>query len=491
MSLTHKSRETNFAARILERLTPHSALIDAASGNAALGDELRARVAGFAAQFLAAGLRSGDRLVIGCSLTIDAALAYFGAILAGIVPVTVDERMLASSGVALCVKAKASAIWMGSEVRFDSVLDNAIAVLRGPAAPVSPRSIVAAPVVEEDLAVLVPTSGSTGVPRLVMVTHGNLIANTEAIIRSQRLGHDERAMLVLPFSYCFGASVLHTHLYQGGSVAFDSRFMFPDRVLRAIETYSCTTFAGVPTVYHILLRRSNLRSIRFPKLRRCLQAGGALGPREIREMCQTLPEAEFFVMYGQTEATSRISCFATRHNQDHLGTVGRPLDNLELCISDEHGRKLPAGRTGEIRVRGPSVCAGYFDDADAGAHRFASGWLLTGDLGSLDDQGYLTIEGRAGDFLKIRGVRVSLGEIESAVSSVGGVFECAATSQYHPEAGEALALFIVPEKEADGLVEKVRKALPPHWTCASVSIVTDLPRTTNGKVARAQLRSIA
>lgn len=128
--------------------------------------------------------------------------------------------------------------------------------------------------VASDLAVLMATSGSTGALRFVMVSHGNLIANTEAIIRSQRLASDERAMLILPVSYVFGASVMHTHLYHGGGVVFDRRFMFPDKVLQAIAQFNCTTFAGVPTVYNVLLRRSNIRRISMPSLRRFLQAGG-------------------------------------------------------------------------------------------------------------------------------------------------------------------------------------------------------------------------
>ena len=118
------------------------------------------------------------------------------------------------------------------------------------------------------------TSGSIGIPRFVMLSHGNLIANTEAIIRSQQLASDERAMLILPVSYSFGASVMHTHLYQGGEVVYDRRFMFPDKVLHAIAQFGCTTFAGVPTVYNVLLRRSQIRQIAMPGLRHFLQAGG-------------------------------------------------------------------------------------------------------------------------------------------------------------------------------------------------------------------------
>lgn len=162
-----------------------------------------------------------------------------------------------------------------------------------------------APRQENDLAVLFATSGSSEAPRFVIVSHGNLVANTEAIIRSQHLEDDERAMLILPISYCYGASVLQTHLYQVGSVVFDHRFMFPDKVLHSINHYACTTFAGVPTVYNILLRRSNLRTIPMPQLRRFLQAGGPLASDQIQEMRAIVPNAKFYVMYGQTEATAR------------------------------------------------------------------------------------------------------------------------------------------------------------------------------------------
>jgi acyl-CoA synthetase (AMP-forming)/AMP-acid ligase II len=335
-----------------------------------------------------------------------------------------------------------------------------------------------------------PTSGSTGTPRLVMVSHGNLRANTEAIIRSQRLGTDERAMLIMPVNYCFGASVIHTHLYQGGGVVFDSRFMFPDKVLRSIDIYGCTTFAGVPTVYNVLLRRSNLRSIPLPSLRRFLQAGGALAPESIREMRKIVPTAEFFVMYGQTEATARISCLPFERLSEKLGSVGLPLDNLAVRIVDDEGRELPEGQTGENQVRGPSVCSGYFDDPEATARKFVDGWLKTGDFACRDHEGYLWIKGRTGEFIQMRGIRVSFAEVEAKVAATPGVDECAAAAVPHPEAGEALALFIV-SANGEGVVERIRQAIPPQWTCASIKVVAELPKTANGKIARPQLRTMA
>ena len=351
----------------------------------------------------------------------------------------------------------------------------------------SAESTPAAPRQENDLAVLFATSGSSEAPRFVMVSHGNLIANTEAIIRSQQLESDDRAMLILPISYCFGASVLHSHLYQGGSVAFDHRFMFPDKVLHSIGSCGCTSFAGVPTVYNILLRRSNLRSIAMPKLRRLLQAGGPLALEQIQEMRAIVPNAKFYVMYGQTEATARISCLDPAMLDRKLGSVGQPLDNLEVRICDCDGRELPAGQIGEVTVRGQSVALGYLNEPEAERRIFKDGWLYTGDLGRLDVDGYLWIEGRKSAFLKMRGVRINFAEVEARVAAVPGVYECAAAAVAHPEAGEALVLYIVPQANEDSLAERVRRSLPIHWTCDSVRIVSEIPKTDNGKIAREAL----
>jgi acyl-CoA synthetase (AMP-forming)/AMP-acid ligase II len=323
-----------------------------------------------------------------------------------------------------------------------------------------------------------------------MVSHGNLIANTEAIIRSQRLANDERAMMILPVSYCFGASLLHTHLYQGGGVVFDRRFMFPDKVLQSVAQFACTTFAGVPTVYNVLLRRSNIRRIAMPSLRRFLQAGGGLAPQKVREMRAAFPLIEFYVMYGQTEATARISCMEPERWEEKPGSVGRPLDNLVVRIVDEQGNDLPAGQVGELWVKGPSICSGYLNDPEEKRGVFCEGWLRTGDLARQDEEGYLWIEGRKGAFLKMRGIRVSFAEAEDKVTAIPGIYECAALAVDHPEAGEALVLFIVPDNGARIEVEEVRRHLPAHWALDSIRLISELPKTSAGKIARSSLAEL-
>jgi acyl-CoA synthetase (AMP-forming)/AMP-acid ligase II len=485
----HISSEWNFAGRLVERQGKNSDLIDAATGQIFPATDVPSLIVGFSVKFLSIGLRPGDRVLISCGLNPASTLAYLGAMYAGCVPVLVDERTLAS-GDLVFAKARAKAAWTAAGIRWDWARKNGFPQIEGTFDPRPVHLFPPSPCAENDLAALMPTSGSTGVPRLVMVSHGNLIANTEAIIRSQSLRTDEKAMLIMPVSYCFGASIMHTHLYQGGGVVFDSRFMFPDKVLHAINQYSCTTFAGVPTVYNILRRRSHLRSIALPGLRRFLQAGGALAPESIQELRKIVPTADFHVMYGQTEATSRISCLPPDRLDEKLGSAGVPLDNLTVRVADDKGQEVPNGQTGEIQVRGPSVCGGYLDDPEATQHKFKHGWLKTEDLGSRDEEGYLWIKGRAAEFIKIRGVRVSFAEVEAKVVAIPGVYECAAAGVQHPEAGEALALFVVGDNGTHALAERVRHALPPQWTCNSVKVVAELPRTTNGKIARSQLPSL-
>lgn len=464
-------------------------MIDAATGVTIRSEDLRRLIAAYGASLRSAGLREGDRVLIGCSLSPSSTLVYLGAMYAGLVAVPVEDRTLSATAAMLLAATGAKAVWTEGGLGEGGSDKGSILYLHGDLAKDAPMTMMMAPAarVDSDLAGLMATSGSTGAPRFVMVTHGNLIANTEAIIRSQQLASDERAMLVLPLSYCFGASLMQSHLYQGGGVVFDRRFMFPDKVLQATAQFGCTTFAGVPTVYNVLLRRSSLRKIAMPCLRRFLQAGGGLASQRIDEMRAAFPTAKFYVMYGQTEATARISCMEPERWEEKPGSVGRPLDNLMVRIVDEEGNDLPAGEIGELLVKGLSICSGYLNDPEETRRVFSDGWLRTRDLARQDEQGYLWIEGRKAAFLKMRGVRVSFPEAEARVTSIPGVYECVARASDHPEAGEALVLFIVPDPGVRIGLEEVRRHLPAHWAIDSIRLVSELPKTSAGKVALSSL----
>jgi acyl-CoA synthetase (AMP-forming)/AMP-acid ligase II len=480
--------EGNFAGCLAGRLGRHSYLIDSATGLTIEPAEVPGLVAGYGAAFHAAGLRPADRVLLASPLSPLSCLAYLGAMYAGLVVAPVEERSLAASGKSLIEATGAKAIWTEQKAVFEWLHQMpALISLHGDLTGGKPQPMKPVPRRDSDLAALMATSGSTGVPRFVMVTHGNLRANTEAIARSQGLREDERAMLILPISYCFGASVMHSHLYQGGGIVFDRRFMFPDKVLQAMAQYGCTTFAGVPTAYNVLAERSKIRGMSLPSLRRMLQAGGALARPVMEEIRRAVPNAQFYVMYGQTEATARISCLEPSRLDDKAGSAGKPLDNLIVRIVNEQGEELQTGQTGEIWVKGPSVCAGYLNDLAEAELVFRDGWLRTRDVGCLDAEGFLWVQGRLGAFVKMRGLRVSFAEVETKVASIPGVMECAAQAVPHPEAGEALVLLMVPRAGAQPVWEEMRRHLPAHWMFDSVRFVTELPKTANGKLARRAL----
>jgi acyl-CoA synthetase (AMP-forming)/AMP-acid ligase II len=473
---------------LVNRLGPSSYLIDAATNRTIEPRDLPRLIAAAGASLRSAGLNAGDRVLIGCSLSPASTLVYLGAMYAGLIAVPVEDRVVSATAATLIKATGAKAVWTEAGFHAEGIDTGSTLFLKGDLAKDAPKDMMPPAVCSTtDLAALMSTSGSTGIPRFVMVTHGNLIANTEAIVRSQQLAADERAMLILPVSYCFGASVMQSHLYQGGGVVFDRRFMFPDKVLQSVARFDCTTLAGVPTVYNVLLRRSSIRQIAMPSLRRFLQAGGALAPEKVDEMRAAFPAAKFYVMYGQTEATARISCLEPERWVQKRGSVGRPLNNLRVRIVDEGGTELAAMQVGDLLVQGPSVCSGYWNDREETRRVFSEGWLRTGDLARRDEDGYLWIEGRQGAFLKMRGVRVSFSEVEAKVAAIPGVYECAARATDHPEAGEALVLFIVADSGATIGVEEIHRHVPAHWAIDSVRLVSELPKTAGGKIALSSL----
>ena len=181
-----------------------------------------------------------------------------------------------------------------------------------------------------------------------MVSHGNILANTESIINCLDLTGNDRIMTVLPFHYCFGTSLLHTHLRVGGSLVVDSRFLYPEVILQRMVDAGCTGFAGVPSHFQILLRNSSLRKKTFPCLRYVQQAGGALASAFIRDLREALPETKIFIMYGQTEATAR-SYLPPEYLEDKIGSIGRGIPGVKLTVVDAAGQEVRPGETGTCR----------------------------------------------------------------------------------------------------------------------------------------------
>lgn len=347
---------------------------------------------------------------------------------------------------------------------------------------------------EDDLAALMFTSGSTGRPRGVMITHRNIIANTDSIIEYLRLTGEDRIMAVLPFHYCFGASLLHTHLRVGGTVVVDQRFLYPEVILQRMIECRCTGFAGVPSHFQILLRNSSLRNKNFPDLRYVQQAGGCLAPNFIQELREALPNAEVFVMYGQTEATARLSYLPPSKLDSKLGSIGRGIPGVRLEVLGENGKPVRPGEVGEIAAWGANVAKGYWRDAGESAKTFSDGYLRTGDLATVDEDGFVFIVDRAKDFLKCGGERVSCRFLEEQILAFEDVVEAAVVGIPDDVLGESVKAFIVPRGGSpEGVEERLlrfcRSRLSPTQVPKQIVTMRALPKNSSGKVLKSQLRS--
>lgn len=351
------------------------------------------------------------------------------------------------------------------------------------------------PLDPETDAALMFTSGTTARPKAVRLTHRNLQANTASIISYLTLDRDDRMLVVLPFYYCYGASLLHTHLRAGGSLTLCNTFAFPETAIEMLDRESCTGFAGVPSTYQLLLRASTFATRELPSLRKLQQAGGKLPPALIDELRRAQGQAQLFVMYGQTEATARLSYLPPNLLDSKPGSVGRGIPGVRLEVVDEAGAPVAPGQVGEIVASGANISPGYLADPEATAAKFPGGRLRTGDLATVDDDGYISIVDRRDDFIKSWGHRVSSQEIEAAASQLPDLVAAAVVGVSDPQAGEAIELFAqlrpgTAVSEAE-VLRYLRGQLAKHMVPRHVHIVTELPLNAAGKILKGRLKELA
>ena len=461
----------------------------------------------FAARLVEHGVVVGDRVAVILPNCIEAVIATYGTWLAGavIVPLNAQakardfEPWLLHSGARVVVLDPAHRDAM---LAVQAMPDQPLLVVTGnDAAPSEAKrwnelfgTLAERPAItcdEQALATIVYTSGTTGQPKGVMLSHANLAANVQSIIGYLGLTAEDSIVSILPFYYSYGASVLHTHLAVGARLVIETNLVFPHLMVETMARERVSGFSGVPSTYVLLLDRVPLADYDLSALRYLTQAGGAMAPAVTERLQAALPRARLFVMYGQTEATARLAWLPPERLADKLGAVGVAIPGVQLEVRDEHGAQVSALTVGEVWARGTNIMLGYWHDATTTASVLVDGWLKTGDMGHFDAEGFLFLSGRRSDMIKTGAHRVHPKDVEEVIAEIAGIHEVAVIGVDDDVLGQVIKAFVVFGEGADPSLDRIRahcrERLANYKIPKFIESVADLPKTASGKIRRTLL----
>ena len=340
----------------------------------------------------------------------------------------------------------------------------------------------------EDGAAILYTSGTTGKPKGVLLTHGNLSFNSAAVNRYTQMTADDRLLCFLPLFHCFGQNfIMNGAVNVGATLILHERFV-PDEILESALMNQASIFLGVPAVYMRFLALPH--SERYLETIRYYFTAAAPMPAEVARRWRQRFGKTIFEGYGLTET----SPFASHnHESDYREeSVGTALAGVEIKVVDEKRETLPAGELGEIAIKGPNVMKGYFNRPEETAEAILDGWFLTGDIGKMDKDGYVYLVDRAKDMVNISGFKVWPREVEEVLSKHEGIVEAAVIGIPDPLAGEAVKAFVVLNKGAQltekDIIDFCRDRIAVYKAPRSVEFIDALPRNPSGKVLKRELR---
>jgi len=348
-----------------------------------------------------------------------------------------------------------------------------------------------APDADDSPALILYTSGTTGRPKGVTLSHRSLASNVASIVRYLGLGPADCVVSVLPFYYAYGNSVLNTHLAVGARVVLEPNLVFPHAVVETMARERASGFSGVPSTFALLLARVDLGRYDLEALRYVTQAGGPMPVATTRKLRAALPRARLFVMYGQTEATARLTSLPPDWLDRKIGSVGLAIPDVEIEVGSEAGARLSADRIGEIWARGPNVMLGYWRDDAQTSEVLRDGWLRTGDVGRIDADGFLYLEGRRTDMIKVGAHRIYPKDVEEAIAELPGIAEVAVIGVDDEMLGQVVKAFVVrlsgSALDSVAVQAHCRDRLASFKIPRQVEFVDALPKTDSGKVKRVAL----
>jgi acyl-CoA synthetase (AMP-forming)/AMP-acid ligase II len=351
--------------------------------------------------------------------------------------------------------------------------------------------------IDVDLAALVYTSGSTGEPKGVMLTHRNMLTAAASIAAYLEIAADEVILDVLPLAFDYGLYQMILAFRAGARLVLERSFAFPAQVLDLVKRERVTLFPGVPTMFATIGEMQGLSAFDLSSVRCVTNTAAALAPKHILKLREIFPGARIYSMYGLTEC-KRCTYLPPADLEAKPTSVGIAIPNTELWVVDEQDRRVGPGVVGQIVIRGATVMRGYWGKPVETAVKLRPGplpgelVLYTGDYGRLDEDGYLYFVGRMDDVLKCRGEKVPPREVEVAITDVPGVKECAVIGVADDLLGQAVKAFVVLEQgstltERD-LRRECQRRLEPFMVPKYIIFADSLPKTTTGKIRKTELR---
>jgi long-chain acyl-CoA synthetase len=345
----------------------------------------------------------------------------------------------------------------------------------------------------DDVAMIVYTSGTTGRPNGVMLSHTNFVSNLEASNELMGLGEDDSILMVVPLYYIHGRMQQLMHAMTGGTVVYSAGFTFPAKVHAELVMSNVRGFSGVPYHFNQLLERSKLAAQPPPSLRYVLVTGGALALAGLERLRDALPGVGIHLAYGQTEAAPRITWIGPDELFVKVGSVGRALPNVKLEILGSDEEAVGPNVVGEVAAGGPNIMKGYVSGDERQLGKIdAKGRLRTGDLGRIDEDGHLYLVGRSSEMIKSAGERIFPQEIEDVLHRFPGVGEVAVIGLPDEMLGERVVAYVIPKQgttlDGSALKQHCLAAMPFVRVPKQFVVVDALPQTASGKVSRSKLK---
>ena len=413
-------------------------------------------------------------------------LGYAAFIKGGIVPLMLDAALERGLLFALIEKYKPNYLWLPQRMAGEFSGYSEIcsiwnyALLKTPYDRIFP--------LYEELALLLTTSGSTGSSKLVRQSYANILANTESIVEYLQLDAKERPITTMPMSYTYGLSIINSHLRVGASIILTQKTLMQKEFWRQFRDYGATSFGGVPYIYEMLKKLRFFR-MDLPALRTMTQAGGKLSPELHRKFAEHAAASgkSFIVMYGQTEATARMSWLPAEKSLEKCGSVGIAIPGGEFSLIDGNGHEIAEKEVvGELVYKGANVTLGYAESGtDLTKGDENGGVLLTGDMAKRDADDFYYVVGRKKRFLKIFGNRVNLDETERLLKEAFQRFECACGG-----IDDEMTVFITDGGSADSVVKFLAEKTGFNHAAFKTAVVGKIPRNDAGKILYGELSNL-